>query len=139
MVFLLTQTAHVPPHPPRWYLQIILCRLRDQNLRLLRQARYVRKTLRRVASTSAHEALLRVPMHSLRANVARLALGVLCARLRRDRDRLRVLLICVVLLGTTGFPYLLTELVMSAFFPVLRLAGRSAVACAAAAAFLSQS
>jgi hypothetical protein len=45
----------------------------------------------------------------------------------------------MILLGAATSLNLLAELVMPAFFPVLRLAGRPAVACAAAAAFLPQS
>ena len=93
---------------------------------------------RPAARTPAHEALLRFPMQGLRADVARLALGVVRARLRRDRDGLRVLLICVVLFGATGPFNLLAERVVAALFPVLHLAGCPAVACAAAAAFLPQ-
>ena len=77
-------------------------------------------------------------MHGLRADVARLPLGVLRARLRRDRHGLRVLVICVVLLGAACFFYWFAELVMAALIPVLHLAFGSAVARAAAAAFLAQ-
>ena len=77
-------------------------------------------------------------MQGLRADVARLALRVLRARLRRDRYGLRVLGICVVLLGAACFLYLLAELVVPAFFPVLHLAFGPTVARAAAAAFLAR-
>ena len=77
-------------------------------------------------------------MEGLRADVARLALRVVGARLRRDRDGLGVLLICVVLLGAACFFYCFAELVVPAFFPMLHLAFGPAVACAAAAAFLAQ-
>ena len=77
-------------------------------------------------------------MKSLRADVARLALRVLGARLRRDRYGRRVLLICIILLGAACFFYFLAELVVAALFPVLHLAFRPAVARAAAAAFLAQ-
>ena len=83
-------------------------------------------------------ALLRLPMQRLRADVARLPLGVLRAFLGRDRDGLRVLLICVVLLRAACLFYLLAERVVAALFPVLHLAFGPAVACAAAAAFLAQ-
>ena len=73
-------------------------------------------------------------MERLCADVARLPLGVLRARLRRDRYRLRVLVICVVLLGAAAFPYLSTELIMASLLPVLFLADRPAVARLAAAA-----
>jgi hypothetical protein len=78
-------------------------------------------------------------MDGLCADVARLTLSVLGARIRRDRYGLRVLITGMVLLGAAGPLYPFAELVMAAFFPVLRLAGRPAVARAAAAAFLSQS
>ena len=77
-------------------------------------------------------------MEGLRADEARLALCVLGAFLDRDRDGLRVLGICVVLLGATSFFYFLAELVVAALFPVLHLAFGAAVARAAAAAFLAQ-
>jgi len=74
----------------------------------------------------------------LHANIARLALGVLGARLRRDRDGLLVFLICVVLLSSAFFFNFLADFVVPAFFPVLHLAGCPTVACAAAAAFLAR-
>jgi hypothetical protein len=77
-------------------------------------------------------------MQGLRADVARLALRVVGARLRRDRDCLRVLGIGVVLLGAACFLHFLTELVMASLLPVLFLASGAAVACTAAAAFLAQ-
>ena len=77
-------------------------------------------------------------MQCLRADVARLALGVLRARLRGDRDRLCVLLICVVLLSAACLFYWFAELVVAALFPVLHLAFSPTVARAAAAAFLPQ-
>ena len=77
-------------------------------------------------------------MEGLRADEARLALGILGALLDRDRDGLRVPAICVVLLSAASFFYFLAELVMTALFPVLHLAFGAAVARAAAAAFLAQ-
>ena len=77
-------------------------------------------------------------MQGLRANVARLVLRVLLTRLRGDRYGLRVLLICVVLLGAACFLYWFAERVVAARFPVCFLAFGSAVARAAAAAFLAQ-
>ena len=77
-------------------------------------------------------------MQGLRADVARLALGVLSARLRRDRDGLRVLRICVVLLGAACFFYWFAELIVPALFPVLHLAFSPTIARAAATAFLAQ-
>ena len=74
-------------------------------------------------------------MERLCADIARLALGVLRARLRRDRYGLRILLICVVLFGAATFPNLLAELVMAAF-PVCFLTLRPAVAPLASAALL---
>ena len=98
----------------------------------------MRKARRPTTRAPTHEALLRLPMQGLRADVARLALRVLGARLRRDRDCLRLLGIGVVLLGATRALYFLTKLVVPALFPVLHLAFRSAVAGAAAPAFLPQ-
>jgi hypothetical protein len=77
-------------------------------------------------------------MEGLRADVARLALRVVGALLDRDRDGLRVLRICVVLLSAACFFYWFTELVVPAFLPVLHLALGAAIAGAAAAAFLAQ-
>ena len=102
-----------PPFPPlrhAFSLQIVLLGLGDQNLRLLRQARHVRKARRPAARTHAHEALLRFPMEGLRADVARLALRVPRARLRRDRYGRRVLLIRIVLLGAASFLIFLQSL-----------------------------
>ena len=68
----------------------------------------------------------------------RLPLGVLGARLRRDRDGLRVSSYWHYTARRRLLFLFLTELVMAAFFPVLHLAFRPAVARAAAAAFLAQ-
>ena len=141
MVLLFTQTAREPPREPlipRLDPQIVLLRFRDQNLCLLRQARHVCEARRSTARTHAHEAFLRFPVQSLRADVARLALRVFSAHLRRDREGLRVLLICVVLLGAACFFYLFAELVMASNLPVLFLARGAAVARAAASAFLAR-
>ena len=107
MVLLLTKTARVPPVPPliQFVVQIVLLGLREQNLRLLRQTRNMREARRPAARAHAHEALLRFPVEGLRADVARLALGVLGARCRRVKYVLRVLLICVVLLRAACFFY----------------------------------
>ncbi len=86
VVILLAQAARVPPRPPLIHhlvVQIVLLGLREQNLRLLRQARHVDKALGRVARAPAYKALARVSMDGLGADVARLALRVLRARLRR--------------------------------------------------------
>ena len=120
------------------FAQIVFLGLRNQNLRLLRQARHVRETRCPTTRAPAHEALLRFPVEGLRTDVARLPLRVVRARRRRDRDGLRVLLICVVLFGAACPFYWFAELVMTALFPVLYLAGCPAVARAAAAAFLAQ-
>ena len=93
---------------------------------------------RPAARTPAHEALLRFPMEGLRADVARLALGVLGARLRRDHYGLRVSLVGIISLGAACLFYFFAELVMAALLPMFFLAFRSAVARAAAAAFLAQ-
>jgi hypothetical protein len=77
-------------------------------------------------------------MERLRADVARLALRVFRARLRRNRYGLRVLVICVVLFRAACFLYFLAELVMTTLCRVLHLAFRPTVARAAAAAFLAQ-
>ena len=98
----------------------------------------MREARRPAARAHAHEALLRFPVEGLRADVARLALCVVRARLRRDRDSLCVLLICVVYLSAACLFHFFTELVMAASLPVLFLALGAAVACAAAAAFLAQ-
>jgi hypothetical protein len=77
-------------------------------------------------------------MEGLRADVARLPLGVLRARLDRDCDGLCTFLIRVILLRTASLFNLLAELVVAAFLPVFFLALGAAVARAAAAAFLAQ-
>jgi len=89
---------------------------------------------RPAARAPAHEALLRFPVEGLRADEARLALRVLGAFIDRDRDGLRVSLIGIILLGAACFFYFLAELVMTALFPVLHLAGRPAIEGLTAAA-----
>jgi hypothetical protein len=74
-------------------------------------------------------------MDRLRADVARLVLGVLGAFLNCGHDGLFVFLVGVVLFRTAPFPYLFTQLVV-ALLPMLFLAGRPAVARLAAAALL---
>ena len=141
MVALLAQATRVPPPPPLMpYLlvQIPLLGLLPQNLRLLRETRHVREARRPAARTHAHEALLRFPVQSLRADVARLPLRVLRAFLGRDRDGLSILLIRIILFCATGSLNRLADLVMTALFPMCFLAFRPAVACTAAAAFLAQ-
>ena len=91
---------------------------------------------RSAARAHTHETFFRFPMERLRADVARLALRVLGARLRRDRDGRRVLLICIILFGAACFLYQFAEFVMAALFPVFLLAGRPTVAGLAAAALL---
>ena len=98
----------------------------------------MREARRPTARTHAYEALLRFPVQRLRADVARLPLGVLGAFLDRDRDGLRVSRIGIILFGTACLFYCFTELVVAALFPVLHLAFGPAVARAAAAAFLAQ-
>ena len=139
---LLAQAARGPPLPPlilHLVVQIVLKRLRDQNLRLLRQARHMSEARRPAARAPAHEALLRFPVEGLRADEARLAFRVLGAFLDRDRDGLLIFFVGVVLLGTAALFYFLAELVVPAFFPVLHLAFGATVARAAAAAFLARS
>ena len=71
------------------------------------------------------------------ADVARLALRVVRARLDRDRDGLLVFFVGVVLFGAAALFDPSAQLFMPAV-PVLLLACRTAVACAAAAAFLAR-
>ena len=111
VVALFAQATCIPPLPPvikRLVPQIVLLDLRDQNLGLLRQARNMREARRPAASTHAHETLLGFPMESLRADVARLALCVLGARLDRDRDGLLVFFVGVILLRVAAAVYFLT-------------------------------
>ena len=96
----------------------------------------MREARRPAARAPAHEALLCFPMQGLRADVARLALGVVRARLRCDRYSLRILRIGVILLGAAALPYLPAELVVAALFPVFFLALWAAVARLTAAALL---
>ena len=77
-------------------------------------------------------------MQRLGTDVARLALRVFRARLRRDHDGLRVLRVGIILLGAACFLYFLAEIIVAALFPVLHLAFGPTVARAAAAAFLAQ-
>ena len=107
--------------------QIVLLGLRNQNLRLLRQARHVRETRRSTARTHTYEALLRLPMQGLRANVARLPLGVLGAFLGRDRDGLLVFFFRVNYFRATAALDNRTQLFVAAL-PVQLLALPPAVA-----------
>ena len=97
-----------------------------QNPRLFRQARHMRKPRRSAARAPAHEALLRLPMEGLRADVARLALRVVRACLDRDRDGLLVFFVGVVLLRVAAAVYFLTHLLVAAA-PVVMLASFVAV------------
>ena len=64
----------------------------------------MRETRRPTTRAHAHEALLRLPVEGLRADEAFLALrSSTVTLLDRDRDGLRVSLICVVLLGAACF------------------------------------
>ena len=72
------------------------------------------------------------------ADVARLALRVVGARLRCDRYGRRALLIGMILLGTAAALYLLTLVLVTSFLPVGLLASRPAVARLAPAALLGQ-
>jgi len=130
-----------PPLITRIDAQIVLLRLRDQNLRLLRQARHVRDTrpagrdaVTISARASAHEAFSSARMDGLEADVARLPLCVLGARLGRYHYGLRVLHLGMKFLGAACFFNLFAELVMATLFPVLFLAGRPAVTRLATAA-----
>ena len=73
-------------------------------------------------------------LDALRADVARLALGVLRARRDGDLRRLGVFLVRVVFLGAAALFYLPTKVLMPAFVPMLGLAGRSTVARVATSA-----
>merc|ERR1711903_248557 len=90
------------------------------------QTRHVGKSRRPAARTPAHEALLRLPMEGLRADVARLALRVLGARLDRDRDGLLVFFVCIILFCVAAAVYFLTHLLVAAA-PVVMLASRVTV------------
>ena len=140
MVLLFAQAAPCPPLPPLHCClasQIILLGLSVQNLRLLRQARDVRKARRPTACAHTHEALLRVAMDGLRADVARLALRVVGALLARKREGLLVFFVGVVLLGAAALFYPFAQIFVPAV-PMLLLASRPAVACLAAAALLGR-
>ena len=116
----------VPPFIKRIVAQIIFLGLRDQNLRLLRQARHVRKARRPAARTPAYEALLCLPMDGLRADVASPALRVRRTFLYRDRDELLVLFVGIELFRAAATLNLLTKGLVA--FPVPRLAFPAAVA-----------
>ena len=93
---------------------------------------------RPAARAHAHEALVfrMSALDALRADVARLALGVLRARRDRDLRRLVIFLVRVVLLGAAAFFNLLAKVLVAAFVPMLGLAGWSTVARFAATALL---
>jgi len=105
----------------------------------VRDAQFRRRNAVTIATrASAHEAFSRARMYGLEADVAFLAFVSSAARLDRDPDGLRVLRVCMKLLGAACLFYLLAELVMATLFPVLHLAFGPTIACAAAAAFLAQ-
>ena len=85
------------------------------------------KALRPVARAPAHEALLRFPVEGLRADVARLALHVLGARLDGLSDGLLVFFVGVVLLSVAAAVYSLTDLLVAAA-PVVMLASGITIA-----------
>jgi hypothetical protein len=86
----------------------------------------VRKTRRPTARAHSHEALLRLPMDGLRADVARMALRVGRAFLDRDRDGLLVFFVGVVFFRVAAAVYFLTNLLVAAA-PVVHLASPIAV------------
>ena len=138
VVILLVQATRVPQFPLRFYIQIVLLGLVHQNLRLLRQARNVREARGPTARAPTHETLLRFPVDGLRANIARLPLCVVRARLDRLRYGFLVFLGSMGLLCPSTSLNFLADLVMAAFFPVLCLADWATVKCFAAAALLGR-
>ena len=86
----------------------------------------------------AHEALLRLPMEGLRADVARLALRVLRARLAATATASAYFLFALYCSAPPAFFIFLQSWSWPALFPVLHLAFGPTVARAAAAAFLAQ-
>ena len=81
----------------------------------------MRKARSPTARTHTHEALLRFPVEGLGADVARLALRVVGARLDRDRDGLLVFFVGVVLLCVAAAMDTFTNLLVAAA-PVVMLA-----------------
>ena len=65
-------------------------------------------------------------MEGLRADVARLALGLVGARLDRDRDGLLVFFVCIILFRVAAAVYFLTHLLVAAA-PVVVLASCIAI------------
>ena len=106
-----------------WYTQPTLD---NENLGLLRQARHVREARGPTTSTTSHEALLRLPMNGLCADVARLALCVLCALFVHDRDGSLVFFVGVVLFRVVAAVNFLADLLVAAA-PVVVLASGIAV------------
>ena len=111
----------------------LFSRLRDQNLRLLRQARHVHEAFSRTRTPRTRPSFVR--RCKARADVARLPLRVLGARLRRDRHSLGVIFICVALLGAACFFNSLQSLSWPPSFQCCTWHS-GPCACAAAAAFL---
>ena len=81
----------------------------------------MREARRPAARTTAHEALLRLPMESLRADKARLPLCVVGARLDGLRDGLFVFFVGVILFCVAPAVNSLTDLLVAAA-PVVMLA-----------------
>ena len=132
-MMLLAQATLVPPLPPhiqRIGPQIILLGLLAQDLRLLRQTRHVREARRPAARTHTYEAFLCFPMQGLRADVARLALRVVRARLDGLRDGLLVFFVCIILFCVAAAVDPFTNLLVAAA-PVVMLASRITISCPA--------
>ena len=122
VVILLAQATRGPPVPPRiQHLVVQIYGPRDQNLRLLRQARHMHRALYCVARTAAHEAFSSERMHGLETYVAFLPLRVDRACLDRDRDGLLVFFVGVKLFRVAAAVYFLTDLLVAAA-PVVMLA-----------------
>ncbi len=80
-----------------------------------------------VVTAPAHEALLRFPVESLRADVARLALRVVRAFRDRDRDGFLVFFVCIILFCVAAAVDSFTNLLVAAA-PVVMLASGVTIA-----------
>ena len=126
---LVTELASSPPFIRPLHADVILL----QDLCLLHETREVCNARVAAAPAPAHEAFL---FGTHRAYVARLAFCLIFAHVDCVRGRVLVFFVGMVYFGAAASLNLLAEFVVAAFFPVLLLAGLSAVACLAAAAFL---
>ena len=126
MDLLTAQATRMPPRTPCIQVLRRHCVV-HRAFRLSHKARHVRDAHRPAArAKTAHETLLRFPMHRLRADVARLPLRGCRARLDRDLHGRRVFVVGVVMFRIAATVDLFADLLVAAA-PMIHLTGPVAV------------